>query len=249
MKSFELAIILVNIILCVALNARGMDKSCRAFYSYTLFQLWASISSLIVYGIASDVQYSIVYYLLIFTGDIIGCMVAAELAEKLLGPSGSLPPWVGTRMMTVIGIGVTVGMAVAAVVLRYSSGHQWARVMVTVEQWMSAVLWITFSSILVFWRTLKVFRRNTRAASICLGFVLYFTVSIFSVFFRGHSGFSAFSEAAKQAAMIAYFAMLLWWTVTVLLPAPVFERSTSEQKQQVFDEFEQVKKDAAIAAS
>jgi hypothetical protein len=86
------------------------------------------------------------------------------------------------------------------------------------------------------------------AASICAGFVLYFTVSIFTVFIRGHRAFADIAQTAGLLGMVAYLAMMLWWINVVMSPAPVFEKAMKDQLSLVFNEFEVARKTAARAA-
>ncbi|HEV7674424.1 MAG TPA: hypothetical protein VGQ12_07835 [Candidatus Angelobacter sp.] len=244
---FELAIIAANLALCSVLNLRRIYESYPRLYGYVFFQAFAAAASLIVYVTHFSVTYVITYYMLIFFGGICAAMTAGELSGKLLGPRGALPAWVTARLLIFMGTGMAAALT-AAGVFYASRGGNITRALMTAEQWMSGALWVAFSVILIFWRTLKVFRRQTRAASICLGFVLYFTVSIFAVFVRGHKVPAELTEAAKHAGMIAYLIMLLWWTGVLLMPAPVFEKATAEQKEQVLDEFEQTQQAAGRVA-
>ena len=246
--SIELAIIVANVALCATLAFRRVSQSYPHLFRYSWFQALAALGSLLAYLNMGIAAYSLTYYLLIFAGDILAIFAAAEIAAKLLGPQGVMPAWVNNRLVLVLGVGVAAGLGVAILLLMSSYGQQWGRAAVTVEHWMAAIVWVTFSAIFVFWRTLKVFRRQTRAASICLGFVLYFTVSIFTVFIRGHRAFVGESEAAGIAGMISYLVMLLWWTGVFLMPAPVFEKATAEQTEYVLGEFQQTLRAATRAA-
>lgn len=244
----QFLIIATNLALCAIMLVRGIFKPYPCLCRYAFFQVCASVVSLVAYEVTGDAAYAVIYYLLIFAGNILAAFVSAEIAGKLLGPNGALPGWVTIKLMSWIGLGIAAALAVAVLLMCSNYGSSWARAMVTVEQWMAGTLWVAFSVILIFWRTLKVFRRQTRAASICLGFVLYFTVSIFAVFVRGHKVPAELAEAAKHAGMIAYLIMLLWWTGVLLMPAPVFEKATAEQKEQVLDEFEETQQAAGRVA-
>lgn len=246
LASIELAIIVANIALCLTLNRQKVFRSYPRLYSYAFFQLFASITSLMIYWVnPGKVAFAAIYYVLIFLGHVLAFLCAAELLGKLLGPQGALPAWVNTRLMSYIGMGIAAALTVATYLMFSSYGKQWGRVLVTVEQWNAGSLFVTFGSILVFWRTLRVFRRQTRAASICFGFVLYFTVMIIAVFLRGHREFIGMAQAARTAEMLAFLAMMLWWNVTFILPAEVFVKSTPEQRDAMFTSFKEAQKVAA----
>jgi hypothetical protein len=244
----ESAIIAANLALCWALSKHQFNKSYPHFYRYAFFQVFAASASLASYLSMGSTAYSVTYYLLVFFGDVLAICVAAEIAGKLLGPNGALPQWVTNRLMLVMGLGIAATLAVAILLLGSSYGKEWGRAAVSVEHWMAGIVWVTFSAVLLFWRTLKVFRRQRIAASICLGFVLYFTVSVFTVFVRGHRALSGMADSAGIAGMVAYLAMLLWWIGVVMSPAPVFKKATQEQSEILFDEFHMARKAIARVA-
>ena len=244
----ESAIIAANLALCCSLAKHQFNKTYPHFCRYIRFQAFAATASLMSYLTMGVTAYALTYYLLIFFGDILAICVAAEVGGKLLGPNGCLPRWVTDRLLLYMGLGMAASLAVAILLLASSYGKEWGRAAISAEHCMSGIVWVTFSAVLLFWRTLKVFRRQRIAASICLGFVLYFTASVLTVFVRGHRAFAGLSESAGIAGMAAYFALLLWWIGVVMSPAPVFEKATKEKRDNVLDEFEMARKAAARVA-
>ncbi|HEY2496577.1 MAG TPA: hypothetical protein VGK24_05870 [Candidatus Angelobacter sp.] len=241
----ELCIIVASACLCIILLRSDIHATLPAFSRYVFFQTFASIASLSIYSIGGR-TYFVTYYVLILFGCILAAVAAGELAIQLLGPSGALPDWVHKRRTLMAGTGIAAALA-AAFPLWASHGETHVRACILAEQWMAGALWVTFTLIFIFWRTLKVFRRQTRAALICFGFVLYFTVCSITVFFRGRGGLEA-AIAARYAGMGSYLLTLLVWTGALLMKAPVFKKATPEKVEIVMKDFED-EKEAVITAA
>jgi len=243
---YTLVYLVASIALCAILNSRHIHATYPAFYRYSFFQAFASATSLVVWLLFFDLTNFWTYYILIFPSGILAFLAARELAQKLLGPEGALPAWVSIRFKTMIWTGIAAALTVS-VLFKFHIGGSLTHLMVKAEQWMAGALFVTFFAILIFWRTLKVFRRQTRAASICLGFVLSYTVSILAVFVRGRGGLEM-AQVAQQVGMIADIAALFWWGGLILMRAPVFKKATGEQVQQVLNEFRETQQAAIRAA-
>ena len=133
--------------------------------------------------------------------------VALELYYNVFDPRIGLPTWRPRHV--VIMIAVSLGMAITlGLLLAARNGGSWTRTMVTMEQVTSVALWATFCFLLIYSRLLGF--TWARPAGIAIGFILYLTVSVISVFIRARLSLGPRSLPARLR-MAAYFLSLAWW--------------------------------------
>src|SRR5258708_6383915 len=84
-----------------------------------------------------------------------------------------------------LGVAITLGLLFAA-----RNGGSWTRTMVRMEQITSLALWATFCILLLYSRSLG-FAWRPRPAGIAIGFVVYLTISVISIFIRARFSLKA----------------------------------------------------------
>ena len=102
--------------------------------------------------------------------------------------------------------------------------------MVTMEQVMGVALWATFCILVVYSRLLG-FRWRPRPKGIAIGFVLYLTIAVISVFVRARFSLAA-GFIAGQAGVAAEFLSLAWWLGVFWNEEKLPETATPEQVEE-----------------
>ena len=155
-----------------------------------------------------SMSYFVAFYVVTILAYVIAFAIAFELYYKIFDPRIGLSVW-GPRHVVIM-ISVSLGMAITlGVLLAARNGGCWTRTMVTMEQVMSVALWATFCILLIYSRLLA-FTWRPRPAGVALGFVVYLTISVISVFIRARLSLGA-ALIAGQVGMAAYFLSLVWW--------------------------------------
>jgi hypothetical protein len=179
----------------------------------SVFVTWQAIGGSTVLLIAwlgrpMSMSYFVAYYVVTILANVIAFAVALELYYKVFDPRIGLSAW-GPRHVVIM-ISVSLGMAITlGLLLTARNGGSWTRTMVTMEQVTNVALWVTFCILLIYSRSLG-FTWRPLPAGIAVGFVLYLTVSVISVFIRARFSLGA-ALIAGQVGMAAEFLSLAWW--------------------------------------
>jgi hypothetical protein len=111
------------------------------------------------------------------------------------------------------------------------------------EQVTNVALWATFCILLIYSRLLG-FTWRPRPAGIAIGFVLYLTVSVISVFIRARFSLGA-ALIAGQVGMAAYFLSLAWWVGVFWGKEKLPEAAAPEQVDEVLARYRETVEAAA----
>jgi len=187
-------------------------------------------------------SYFVAYYVVTILANVIAFAVALELYYKIFDPRMGLSMW-GPRHVVIM-ISVSVGMAITVgLLLAARNGGSWTRTMVTMEQVTNAALWATFCILLIYSRLLG-FTWRPRPAGIAVGFVLYLTISVISVFIRARFSLGA-ALIAGQVGMAAYFLSLAWWLGVLWGEEKIPEAATPEQVEEMVERYRKTVEEAA----
>lgn len=177
----------------------------------SVFVTWQAVggsATLLIARLGTPMSYFVAFYVVTILANVIAFAVALELYYKVFDPRIGLSAWRPRHVVIIIsvslGIAITLGLLLAA-----RNGGFWTRTMVTMEQVTSVALWATFCILLIYSRSLG-FTWRPRPAGIAVGFVLYLTISVISVFIRARFSLGA-ALLAGQVGMAAYFLSLAWW--------------------------------------
>jgi hypothetical protein len=175
---------------------------------YVGWQAVGGLAGLLIADFAPPMPYFFAYYVDTILADIIAFAVALELYYKVCDPRIGLSVWRPRHV--VIMIAVSSSMAIMFGLLwAAKNGGSWTRTMVTMEEIMNVALWATFCILLIYWRSLG-FTWRPLPGGIALGFLLYLTISVISVFIRGRLSLGA-ALIAGQVDMAANILSLAWW--------------------------------------
>jgi hypothetical protein len=199
----------------------------------SVFVAWQAIggsAALLIAGFAPPMAYFLAYYAITLLADVLAFAVALELYYKVYDPRIGLSVWRPRHV--VIMIAISLGMAImVGLLLTAKNGGSWTRTMVTMEEIMNVALWATFCILLIYWRSLG-FTWRPLPGGIALGFLLYLTVSVISVFIRGRLSLGA-ALIAGQVEMAANFLSLAWWLGVFRAEDKVPEATTPEQVEKI----------------
>src|SRR5580765_4369563 len=177
----------------------------------SFFVTWQAVGGLIALLIARfgpPMSYFVAFYVVTILANVIAFAVALELYYSVFDPRIGFFAW-GLRHVVIM-ISVSVCMAITlGFLLTARNGGSWTRTMVTMEQVTSVALWATFCILWIYSRSLG-FTWPPRSAGIAVGFVLYLTVSVISVFIRARLSLGA-ALIAGQVGLAAEFLSLAWW--------------------------------------
>jgi hypothetical protein len=201
----------------------------------SVFVTWEAVGGSVVLLIAwlckpLSMSYFAAFYVVTFLANIIAFAVALELYYKVFDPRIGLFAWRPRHV--VIMISVSLGIAITlALLLTAKNGGTWTRKMMTIEQIMSVALWATFCILLIYSRSLG-FTWRPLPAGIAVGFVLYLTVSVISVFIRARFSDGA-ALIAGQVGMAAEFLSLAWWLGVFWEKEKLPEVATPEEVEEI----------------
>jgi hypothetical protein len=134
--------------------------------------------------------------------------VAFELYYTICDPRIGLFAW-GRRHVVVI-ISVSVAMAILiGCFLTARNGGSLTRTMQTIKEVMYVALWATFGTLWIYSRLLG-FIWRPRVKGIAMGFILYLTFSVISLFIAMRFSLSI-AMIANQVCMAAEFLTMAWW--------------------------------------
>ena len=179
----------------------------------SVFVTWQAVGGSAVLLIAwlgrpMSMSYFVAFYVVTILANVIAFAIALELYYKVFDPRIGLAAWRPRHV--VIMISVSLGMAITlGLLLTARNGGSWTRTMVTMEQITSVALWATFCILLIYslcWDSPGARGR----AGIPVGFMLYLTISVSSVFIRARFSLGA-ALIPGQVGMAAYFLSLAWW--------------------------------------
>lgn len=202
---------------------RHRNRSFRIFSAYAFTQLaFPLIGALLVeqYPLA----YFFAYYACTVTAGVLVLFSALEIYRRVFGPRRALPAWVPEKTAVMVGISLLAGI-VFAILMRVSLGGPWTRIMVKLEQALAIGGWASFAILGVYSKSLLIPWRD-RAVRIAVGFMLYLSVDMVTVFIRSRS--PELAIAAGTAGQIAYLLAVIWWCVSLRAPEPATEMTSEE---------------------
>lgn len=193
-------------------------------------------------GRPMSLSYFVAYYVVTFLANVIALAVAFELYYKVFDPRIGLSTWRPRHV--VIMISVSLAMAITlGLLLAARNGGSWTRTMVTMEEVASVALWASFSILLIYSRSLG-FNWRPGPAGIAVGFVLYLTISVISVFIRARFSPGA-ALIAGQVGMAAEFLSLAWWMGVFWGEEKLPEAATPEEVEEIVAKYIQTVETAA----
>ena len=199
------------------------------------FVTWQAVggsTALLIARWGPPMSYFVAFYVVTILGNAIAFAVALELYYKVFDPRIGLTAWRPRHV--VIMISVSLGVAITlGLLLTATNGGSWTRTMVTMEQVTSVALWTTFCILLIYSRLLG-FTWHPRPAGIAVGFMLYLTISVSSVFIRARFSLGA-ALIAGQVGMAAYFLSLAWWLGVFWGEEKLPEAAISEEVEEIVE--------------
>ena len=209
------------------------------------FVTWQAVggsAALLIARFGTPIAYFAAFYVITILANFIAFAVALELYYNVFDPRIGLHTW-GPRHVVIM-IAVSLGMAITfGLLLAARNGGSWTRTMVTMEQVTNVALWATFCFLLIYSRLLG-FTWRPRPAGIAIGFILYLTVSVISVFIRARFSLGA-ALIAGQVGMAAYFLSLAWWAGVFWGEEKFPEAVTPEQVEEVLARYRKTVEAAA----
>jgi hypothetical protein len=197
---------------------------------YLTWQAVGGSAALLTKVFGTPMSYFIAFYVVTILANLIAFAVALELYYKIFDPRIGFFAWGRRHVMIIIsvslGVAITLGLLFAA-----RNGGSWTRTMVTMEQITSLALWATFCILLLYSRSLG-FAWRPRPAGIAIGFVVYLTISVISIFIRARFSLKA-ALIAGQVGMAADFLSLAWWLGVFWGEEKLPEAATPEQVEEV----------------
>lgn len=140
--------------------------------------------------------------------DLIAFGVALELYYKIFDPRIGLFAWGRRHVVVIISVSVAVAIMIGSF-LEARNGGSLTRTAHTVKEVMYVALWTTFCALWIYSRSLG-FALHPRVKGIAVGFILYLTASVISLFvtMRFSPGIAMISN---QVCMAAEFLTMTWW--------------------------------------
>ena len=219
----------------------------KRYPAMSVFVTWQAVGGsaalLIAWlGRPMSMSYFVAFYVVTILAYVIAFAIAFELYYKIFDPRIGLSVW-GPRHVVIM-ISVSLGMAITlGVLLAARNGGSWTRTMVTMEQVMSVALWATFCILLIYSRLLG-FTWRPRPAGVAVGFVVYLTISVISVFIRARLSLGA-ALIAGQVGMAAYFLSLVWWLGVLWGEEKLPEAATPEEVEAIVAKYRKTVEEAA----
>lgn len=217
----------------------------KRYPAMSIFVAWQAVggsAALLIARFAPPMSYFVAYYVITILADFIAFAVALELYYKIFDPRIGLFVWRPRHVVIMIaaslGVAITLGLLWAA-----KNGGSLTRTMVTVEEIMNVALWATFCILLIYRRSLG-FAWRPLPGGIALGFVLYLTILVISVFIRGRLSLRA-ALIAGQVEMAANFLSLAWWLGLFWDEEKVPEATTPEQAEEMVAKYRETVEAAA----
>jgi len=211
----------------------------------SFFVTWQAVGGLIALLIARfgpPMSYFVAFYVVTILANVIAFAVALELYYSVFDPRIGFFAW-GLRHVVIM-ISVSVCMAITlGLLLTARNGGSWTRTMVTMEQVTSVALWATFCILWIYSRSLG-FTWPPRSAGIAVGFVLYLTISVISVFIRARLSLGA-ALIAGQVGLAAEFLLLAWWLGVFWEKKKLPEAATPEEIEVVVARYKETVEAAA----
>lgn len=168
--------------------------------------------------------YTVAYYVLTLSADILVFFVAHEIYSKVFGPRNALPSFVPERTATMMAVSFTAAVSLS-LILRAT--EVWFKWLLTTEQTLTAAAFATFWILFTYSKTLRI-KWPKRASEIWTGFALYLTISVIAVFIRARAA-SPVAIAADRTAQISYLLAAVWWGWRLREEDEIAVAMTSEQ--------------------
>jgi hypothetical protein len=204
-------------------------KRYPAMSVYVTWQAAGGFAALLTYRFGLPMSYFFAFYVVNILANAIAFAVALELYYNVFDPRIGFSSWRPRHVVIMIsassGMGIMLGLLLAA-----RNGGSLTRTMVTMEQVMSVALWATFCVLLIYSRLLG-FRWRPRPKGIAIGFLLYLTISVISVFVRARFSRGT-ALIAGQVGMAAEFLSLAWWLGVFWNEEKLPEATTPEQVEE-----------------
>jgi hypothetical protein len=217
-------------------------KSYPVMSAFVTWQAVGGSAALLLARFGPPISYFVAFYVVTILANIMAFAVAVELYYNVFDPRIGLTAW-GPRHVMIV-ISASLGLATAlGFLLAARNGGSWTRTMVTMEQVTGVALWATFCILLIYSRSLG-FTWSPRPAGIAIGFILYLTISVISVFIRARFSLRA-ALIAGQFGMAAYFLSLAWWLGVFWGEEKLPEAATSEQVEEMLKKYRKTSEAAA----
>jgi len=134
--------------------------------------------------------------------------VALELYYTICDPGIGLFAWGRRHVVVIISVSVAVAIVIGSF-LTARNGGSLTRTSQTVKEVMNVALWATFCTLWIYSRSVG-FTLRPRVKGIAVGFILYLTSSVISLFIAMRFSLST-AMIANQVCMAAEFLTMTWW--------------------------------------
>lgn len=140
--------------------------------------------------------------------DLIAFGVAFELYCKICDPSIGFFAWGRRHVVVIISVSVAVAIVIGSF-LTARNGGTLTRTTETIEEVMNVALWATFCALWIYSRSVG-FTLRPRVKGIAVGFILYLTLSVISLFVAMRFSLRI-AMIANQVCMATEFLTMTWW--------------------------------------
>ena len=145
---------------------------------------------------------------LIILLNLIAFGVALELYYKICDPRIGLFAWGRRHVVIIIAVSVAVAIVIGSF-LTARNGGSLTRTSQTVKEVMNVALWATFCTLWIYSRSVG-FTLRPRVKGIAMGFILYLTFSVISLFVAMRFSLGI-AMIANQVCMATEFLTMTWW--------------------------------------
>jgi len=134
--------------------------------------------------------------------------VALELYYTICDPGIGLFAWGRRHVVVIISVSVAVAIVIGSF-LTARNGGSLTKTAETVEEVMNVALWATFCTLWIYSRSVG-FTMRPRVKGIAMGFILYLTFSVISLFVAMRFSLGI-AMIANQVCMATEFLTMTWW--------------------------------------
>lgn len=231
------AVMVAHAILIIRLQTIQAEQHIPAFVAYNYGCLIAGLASAFTTALGTPMLAYWSYISFSVAISLLTMLVALEIYIKVFGPKIAVPDWVPRRVATMVASAV--GLALTVAILGPVNGGPLTRSIERLEFGTGLTLMATFVILLGYSRALHYTWRKQHAG-IALGFVLYLSTTLISIYVRARFPLQA-ARASYDAGMAAYLGTVVFWLVTAWGRIELPVRPTEKEIESIDDALGRIK--------